>query len=235
MCIYREWCNRVIFASGRLAIKYMASGSASLSALVRTQQEDLRVLREFVDALRAVKRPERVDTEVRNAIRASSDANNANQANANNTNANNANNTNANYANNANADIANDDDDDADADLTQFTRTMQSLFARLKETMKRIDDEVEATQPPPPKPASGRAPPAPAGLLSLRDYAVLQAAVEVFFCWSVFPCVEEGLVLPLDRRRPTKTLESTYILGSTLDVGNEPTRFCWNPQFQATC
>ncbi|TYZ65520.1 hypothetical protein PybrP1_000804 [[Pythium] brassicae (nom. inval.)] len=49
-------------------------------------------------------------------------------------------------------------------------------------------------------------PEAPLGLLSLRDYAVLQAALEVLFTWAAHPRVAAGVLLPVARRRPTKTL-----------------------------
>ncbi|TDH66714.1 hypothetical protein CCR75_006574 [Bremia lactucae] len=50
-------------------------------------------------------------------------------------------------------------------------------------------------------------PKAPAGLLSLRDYSVLQAAVEVLFCWGAHPRVSAGVLMPIEKRKPTRTLE----------------------------
>ena len=51
-------------------------------------------------------------------------------------------------------------------------------------------------------------PKAPAGLLSLRDYSVVQAAVEVLFCWGAHPRVAAGVLVPIEKRRRTRTLES---------------------------
>ncbi|CAI5718549.1 unnamed protein product [Hyaloperonospora brassicae] len=56
-------------------------------------------------------------------------------------------------------------------------------------------------------------PKAPLGLLSLRDYSVLQAAIEVLFCWSAYPRVAAGVLLPVEKRRHTRTLAiSTNVL-----------------------
>lgn len=58
-------------------------------------------------------------------------------------------------------------------------------------------------------PKSTARPEAPPGLLSLRDYSVLQAALEVLFSWAAYPRVEAGILLLIDKRRPTRTLDST--------------------------
>ncbi|CAH0479248.1 unnamed protein product [Peronospora belbahrii] len=56
-------------------------------------------------------------------------------------------------------------------------------------------------------------PKAPVGLLSLRDYSVLQAAIELLFCWGAYPRVAAGVLMPIEKRRPTRTLEiSTDVL-----------------------
>ncbi|TMW58715.1 hypothetical protein Poli38472_010274 [Pythium oligandrum] len=93
--------------------------------------------------------------------------------------------------------------------LKLVTNGLEKLFVQLTVTMKRIDVVEQQTQPPAQRSGGEQRPKAPAGLLSLRDYSVLQAAIEVFFCWSMFPMVDRGILLPVGRRRPTKTLAIT--------------------------
>lgn len=52
----------------------------------------------------------------------------------------------------------------------------------------------------------------PVGLLSLRDYSVIQAAIEVCLCWCLYPIISS--LPPLTTRRCTKTLKSTLLYTS---------------------
>ncbi|KAL7694463.1 putative target SNARE coiled-coil domain, RNA polymerase II assembly factor Rtp1 domain 2 [Plasmopara halstedii] len=83
-------------------------------------------------------------------------------------------------------------------------------FQRLYVCMTRLDEleametEVRFEQ----RTSRGdEKPKAPAGLLSLRDYSVLQAAVELLFCWTAYPRVAAGILIPIEKRRPTRTLK----------------------------
>uniref|UniRef100_H3GK10 Uncharacterized protein n=1 Tax=Phytophthora ramorum TaxID=164328 RepID=H3GK10_PHYRM len=82
-------------------------------------------------------------------------------------------------------------------------------FRRLSLCMARLDalEAQERETMGPPTPRQAEKPMAPAGLLSLRDYSVLQAAVELLFCWGAYPRVAAGMLLPLEKRRATRTLE----------------------------
>uniref|UniRef100_A0AAV1TPV1 Uncharacterized protein n=1 Tax=Peronospora matthiolae TaxID=2874970 RepID=A0AAV1TPV1_9STRA len=96
-----------------------------------------------------------------------------------------------------------------------WRRGLVPTFQRLYLCMKRLDDrEMEE------KKEKGQGltmqeetPKAPAGLLSLRDYSVLQAAVELLFCWGAYPRVATGVLLSIEKRKPTRTLSiSTNVL-----------------------
>jgi hypothetical protein len=83
-------------------------------------------------------------------------------------------------------------------------------FQRLSLCMTRLDqlETQERKMMGPLIPKQAEKPKAPAGLLSLRDYSVLQAAVELLFCWGAYPRVANGVLLSIEKRRPTRTLES---------------------------
>lgn len=86
-------------------------------------------------------------------------------------------------------------------------RGLVALFQRLGSCMARVA-ELERQQKAEMGPLRpGQTPRAPAGLLSLRDYSVLQAAVELLFCWAAHPRVAPGVLQPVEKRRPTRTLE----------------------------
>ena len=48
---------------------------------------------------------------------------------------------------------------------------------------------------------------APDGLLSLRDYAATQAALELSICWGVYPLLDHGLGLSVSARPMPKTFK----------------------------
>lgn len=50
-------------------------------------------------------------------------------------------------------------------------------------------------------------PNAPSDLLSLRDYATVQAAVEIVVCWGFYPCFNVGVNVPIQKRLTPKTLK----------------------------
>ena len=66
-------------------------------------------------------------------------------------------------------------------------------------------------------------PKAPLGLLSLRDYSVLQAAIEVLFCWAAYPRVAAGVLLPVEKRKHTRTLASEW---GVLELGGTRSVIC---------
>eukprot|EP00644_Phytophthora_capsici_P004499 jgi/Phyca11/110968/e_gw1.19.125.1 len=83
------------------------------------------------------------------------------------------------------------------------------IFQRLSLCMTTLDalEAQERKKMGPQTPKQAEKPQAPAGLLSLRDYSVLQAAVELLFCWGAYPRVATGVLMSIDKRRPTRTLE----------------------------
>ncbi|RLN44006.1 hypothetical protein BBJ28_00009726 [Nothophytophthora sp. Chile5] len=92
-----------------------------------------------------------------------------------------------------------------------WRRGLVPTFQRLCLCMTHLD-ELEAEQKKkqqfgPQTPKQAARPTAPAGLLSLRDYSVLQAAVELLFCWGAHPRVASGILLSIEKRRPTRTLD----------------------------
>lgn len=91
-----------------------------------------------------------------------------------------------------------------------WRRGLVPTFQRLYLCMTRLDqlEAQERERMRPQTPRQAEKPKAPAGLLSLRDYSVLQAAVELLFCWGAYPRVTAGVLLPIEKRRPTRTLES---------------------------
>ncbi|KAG6962343.1 hypothetical protein JG687_00007200 [Phytophthora cactorum] len=90
-----------------------------------------------------------------------------------------------------------------------WRRGLVPTFQRLCLCMTRLDqlEAQERKKMGPQTPQQAEKPKAPAGLLSLRDYSVLQAAVELLFCWGVYPRVAAGVLMPIEKRRPTRTLE----------------------------
>jgi hypothetical protein len=57
---------------------------------------------------------------------------------------------------------------------------------------------------------------APPGLLSLRDYAATQAAIELVVCWGVYPLLDVGLGTSLASRPLPKTFKGTFVGKETL-------------------
>ena len=47
----------------------------------------------------------------------------------------------------------------------------------------------------------------PRDLLSLRDYATVQAAVEIVVCWGFYPCFDGGINVPITKRPMPKSLK----------------------------
>ncbi|CAI5739735.1 unnamed protein product [Peronospora destructor] len=96
-----------------------------------------------------------------------------------------------------------------------WRRGLMPIFQRLCLCKTRLD-ELEAQERKKMGPQMLRQvekPKAPASLLSLRDYSVLQAAVELLFCWGAYPRVAAGVLMSIEKRRPTRTLEiSTDVL-----------------------
>ncbi|KAG7379908.1 hypothetical protein PHYPSEUDO_008030 [Phytophthora pseudosyringae] len=89
-----------------------------------------------------------------------------------------------------------------------WRRGLVPTFQRLCLCMTRLDAlEAQEREMGPQTPRQAETPKAPAGLLSLRDYSVLQAAVELLFCWGAYPRVAAGVLMPIEKRRPTRTLE----------------------------
>ncbi|KAF4031287.1 Required for nuclear transport of RNA pol II C-terminus 1 [Phytophthora infestans] len=90
-----------------------------------------------------------------------------------------------------------------------WRRGLVPTFQRLCLCMTRLDqlEAQESKQMGPLTPRQAENPKAPAGLLSLRDYSVLQAAVELLFCWGAYPRATAGVLMPIEKRRPTRTLE----------------------------
>ncbi|KAG6614637.1 syntaxin-like protein [Phytophthora cinnamomi] len=83
------------------------------------------------------------------------------------------------------------------------------IFQKLCLCMMRLDalEAKERNKVGPKAPRQAEKPKAPAGLLSLRDYSVLQAALELLFCWGAYPRVAAGVLMPIEKRRPTRTFE----------------------------
>ncbi|GLD98465.1 hypothetical protein PINS_up007162 [Pythium insidiosum] len=152
--------------------------ATSMHELLQAQRALLATIRDFVDALRDIKKESDVDDAVRHAI----DALPLSSPGAETTPA-----------------------------LHRFRAEMTRVFTALSDVVRAIDVLDQQQRPPQSAQPRGREmkPVAPAGLLSLRDLSVLQAATEVFYCWSIHPMVARGTLLPVDRRRPTKTLAST--------------------------
>ncbi|RLN45153.1 hypothetical protein BBJ29_003334 [Phytophthora kernoviae] len=155
-----------------------------MDAEVKQQQALMRSLHVFVDALRDVKKTEDATTTDRDVVEAVRVLCNPS------------------------------DDQNAPAGDLQWhneiwRRGLVPTFQRLCACMTRLDEfEVQSKKKMGPKTMrQAERPTAPAGLLSLRDYSVLQAAVEMLYCWGVYPRVASGVLLPIDKRRPTKTLE----------------------------
>ncbi|POM64906.1 Hypothetical protein PHPALM_19501, partial [Phytophthora palmivora] len=151
-----------------------------MEAELKQQEALMRSLREFVDALRDIKKTEdvgNINRDVVGAVRAlcgSSQAKNGIQWH-----------------------------DEV------WQRGLVPIFQRLCLCMTRLD-QLEAQERKEVGPQTARQaekPKAPAGLLSLRDYSVLQAAVELLFCWGAHPRVAAGVLMPIEKRRPTRTLE----------------------------
>ncbi|ETL39311.1 hypothetical protein L916_09327 [Phytophthora nicotianae] len=90
-----------------------------------------------------------------------------------------------------------------------WRRGLVPTFQRLSLCMTRLDqlEAQERKRTGPPTTRQAEKPKAPAGLLSLRDYSVLQAAVELLFCWGAHPRVAAGILMPIEKRKPTRTLE----------------------------
>lgn len=146
----------------------------------RQQQELVRTLRAFVDALRGAKSESQASDAITGAIRALCRS------------------------------ISGAEVPEAAAagEREQFWRAgLVPALRRLSACMRRLD-ELEAARPKPLGSSADKKPVAPLGLLSLRDYAALQAALEVLVAWAAHPRVEAGVLLPVERRRPTKTLDS---------------------------
>ncbi|KAF1330353.1 Syntaxin-like protein, partial [Globisporangium splendens] len=160
---------------------------------VKRQQELVAALRAFVDALRDIKKEEQIDGDVEAAIQRLCDANGSLNGNT-------------------------EQQQPLNEELQSRDRVWKAglvpTFQQLSTCMQRIDElekEAEERAPKPRKPSSR--PVAPAGLLSLRDYSVVQAALEILFSWAAYPRVEFGILLPIDKRRPTRTLDmSKHVL-----------------------
>ncbi|KAG7400464.1 hypothetical protein PHYBOEH_005492 [Phytophthora boehmeriae] len=149
---------------------------------VKKQQTLMRSLRVFVDALRDIKKPEdasSVDPDIVEAVRVLC--------------------------------TGSDDQSVSSEGLgwhnEVWRRGLVPIFQSLCVCMTSLD-ELEAHSKNQMGPLrQAERPTAPAGLLSLRDYSVLQAAVELLFCWGAYPRVASGVLLSIEKRRPTKTLE----------------------------
>ncbi|RLN89601.1 hypothetical protein BBJ28_00011587, partial [Nothophytophthora sp. Chile5] len=172
---------------------------------VARQQSLVRSLRVFVDALRDIKESEDtavVNRDVVQAVRALCAAS---------------------------GDVSGQSEQQEPWHELVWRRGLVPTFQRLCHCMTRLD-ELEAEQKQqqqqfgPQTPKQAARPTAPAGLLSLRDYSVLQAAVELLFCWSAHPRVASGILLPIEKRRPTRTLDiskSVLLWGSRAKVVRE--------------
>ncbi|KAE9193999.1 hypothetical protein PF004_g20853 [Phytophthora fragariae] len=90
-----------------------------------------------------------------------------------------------------------------------WRRGLVPIFQKLCLCMTRMEalETQERKKMGPQTSQQAEKPKAPAGLLSLRDYSVLQAAVELLFCWGAYPRVVAGVLMPIEKRRPTRTLE----------------------------
>ncbi|EQC39338.1 hypothetical protein SDRG_03543 [Saprolegnia diclina VS20] len=80
------------------------------------------------------------------------------------------------------------------------------LVALLQDLATAIvkGEALETTRPPDANPAKPRA---PLCLLSLRDYTGVQAAIELLVTWGMYPCVETGILVPIDQRVVSKTMK----------------------------
>ncbi|KAH9101255.1 hypothetical protein LEN26_015769 [Aphanomyces euteiches] len=69
---------------------------------------------------------------------------------------------------------------------------------------------LEGQRSPPVNPNKPRA---PLCLLSLRDYTTVQAAIELITVWGAYPCVEAGILTPIDQRVMTRTfkMDKTFV------------------------
>ncbi|RMX69435.1 hypothetical protein DD238_004631 [Peronospora effusa] len=96
-----------------------------------------------------------------------------------------------------------------------WKRGLVPIFQRLCLCMTRLNhlEAQERKQMGPQTIRKVEKPKAPADLLSLRDYSVLQATVELLFCWGAYPRVAAGVLMPIEKRMPTRTLKiSTDVL-----------------------
>ncbi|KDO35505.1 hypothetical protein SPRG_18793 [Saprolegnia parasitica CBS 223.65] len=94
-----------------------------------------------------------------------------------------------------------------DADLANVGSVVASRLVALLQGLAAAITEGEAleiTRPPDANPAKPRA---PLCLLSLRDYTGVQAAIELLVTWGIYPCVEAGILVPLEQRVVSKTMK----------------------------
>ncbi|GAB9470032.1 Syntaxin-like protein [Globisporangium polare] len=152
-----------------------------LETQVKRQEELIRALRAFVDALREIKKEEQAEEDITLAVHALCSS-----------------------------------VSEASAGQVQQQQAVREcvweaglvpVLQQLSACMLRIDQLENESEAKNPKSKSTSRPEAPPGLLSLRDYSVLQAALEVLFSWSAYPRVEAGILLLIDKRRPTRTLD----------------------------
>ncbi|KAI9913324.1 hypothetical protein PsorP6_005745 [Peronosclerospora sorghi] len=156
-----------------------------MEAELKLQQTLMRSLREFVDALRDIKKGKDVNDvsqDVEEAVRVlcmSSETSNSTQWH----------------------------DEVWKRGLVPIFQRLSLCMARLnqmegEERMKVRNETLKRAEKPK----------APQGLLSLRDYSVLQAAIELLVCWGAHPRVAEGVLMPIGKRRPTRTLKREMLL-----------------------
>ncbi|OQR97579.1 hypothetical protein ACHHYP_10179 [Achlya hypogyna] len=88
-------------------------------------------------------------------------------------------------------------------DAGQVTGRLVALLDDLAAAIEEAE-ALEATRPPEANKAKPRA---PLCLLSLRDYTGVQAAVELLVAWGIYPCIEAGILAPIEARVVSKTMK----------------------------
>ncbi|KAF0689599.1 Aste57867_18971 [Aphanomyces stellatus] len=89
------------------------------------------------------------------------------------------------------------------ADRASICKRLLALVAALTTAIAEAE-ALESARAPPTDPSKPRA---PLCLLSLRDYTGVQAAIELLLVWGVYPCVEAGILTPIERRAVAKTFK----------------------------
>ncbi|OQR99120.1 hypothetical protein THRCLA_06602 [Thraustotheca clavata] len=94
---------------------------------------------------------------------------------------------------------------------------------KLLNDLSTAIEEAEVLEAQRPKDLNKERPRAPLCLLSLRDYTTVQAAVELLVVWGTYPCIEAGILIPVEMRNVSKTMKidkQLLVLGSRYSCVN---------------